>query len=118
MKGIDYIDVGTYVNKSCDYYDYVSQAISLINSNECDHALSFCRSGQGVNLAANKSKDILSALIFDDYTAEYSVRHNCVNHFAIPSKYVDVKTMEKIIDKLTITTFDGGRHFTRLSKFI
>lgn len=118
MKGIEYTDVGTYVDKSCDYYDYVSQAIALIKSNDCDHAISFCRSGQGVNLAANKFDGILSALIFDPYTAEYSVKHNCANHFSIPSKYVDVKTMEQIIDKLCTTTFDGGRHFTRLKKFI
>lgn len=118
MKGIEYTDVGTYVDKSCDYYDYVSQAITLIKSNDCDHAISFCRSGQGVNLAANKFDGILSALIFDSYTAEYSVKHNCANHFSIPSKYVDVKTMEQIIDKLCVTTFDGGRHFTRLKKFI
>lgn len=118
MKGIEYIDVGTYVNKSCDYYDYVSQAVTLIHSNECDHAISFCRSGQGVNLSANKCADIISALVFDSYTAEYSIRHNCANHFAIPSKYVDVKTLEEIIDKLCVTTFDGGRHFTRLNKFL
>ncbi len=118
MKGIEYTDVGTYVDKSCDYFDYVSQAIALIKSNDCDHAISFCRSGQGVNLAANKFDGILSALIFDSYTAEYSVKHNCANHFSIPSKYVDVKTMEQIIDKLCVTTFDGGRHFTRLKKFI
>ena len=118
MKGIEYTDVGTYVDKSCDYFDYVSQAIALIKSNDCDHAISFCRSGQGVNLAANKFDDILSALFFDSYTAEYSVKHNCANHFSIPSKYVDVKTMEEIIDKLCTTTFDGGRHFTRLKKFI
>jgi|TARA_B100000035_G_scaffold182420_2_gene155730 RpiB/LacA/LacB family sugar-phosphate isomerase len=118
MKGIEYTDVGTYVDKSCDYFDYVSQAVALIKSNDCDHAISFCRSGQGVNLAANKFDDILSALIFDSYTAEFSVKHNCANHFAIPSKYVDVKTMEEIIDKLITTSFDGGRHFTRLKKFI
>ena len=118
MKGIEYTDVGTYVDKSCDYFDYVSQAVALIKSNDCDHAISFCRSGQGVNLAANKFDDILSALIFDSYTAEFSIKHNCANHFSIPSKYVNVKTMEEIIDKLITTSFDGGRHFTRLKKFI
>lgn len=118
VKGIPYIDVGTYVNKSCDYYDYVSQSVSLIYSNECNFAMSFCRSGQGVNLAANKSRDIISALVFDSYTAEHAIRHNCANHFAIPSKYVDPSTMEKIIDTIQHTSFDGGRHFTRLNKFI
>ena len=90
----------------------------MIYSNECNFAMSFCRSGQGVNLAANKSKDIISALVFDDYTAEHAIRHNCANHFAIPSKYVDPSTMESIIDTIQHTSFDGGRHFTRLKKFI
>jgi len=46
MKGIEYTDVGTYVDKSCDYYVYVWQAITLIKSNDCVHAISFCRSEQ------------------------------------------------------------------------
>ena len=110
--------MGTYVNKPCDYYDYVSQSVSLIYNNEANFAMSFCRSGQGVNIAANKSEDILSALVFDEYTAEHAIRHNCVNHFAIPSKYVKPSDMEKIIDTIQQNSFDGGRHFTRLKKFI
>lgn len=117
-KEISFIDVGTYVNKSCDYFDYVSQSAKLLENNECDFAISFCRSGQGMNIAANKTKSLISALVFDDYTAEYSIKHNCANHFAIPSKYVDEEVFRKILEKLAITTFDGGRHFTRLNKFL
>jgi RpiB/LacA/LacB family sugar-phosphate isomerase len=117
-KGIEFIDVGTYVNKPCDYYDYVSQSANLIENNECDFAISFCRSGQGVNIAANKNKNLISALIFDSYTAEHSIKHNCANHFAIPAKYVDEAEFRKILEKLATTTFDGGRHFTRLNKFL
>jgi RpiB/LacA/LacB family sugar-phosphate isomerase len=118
VKNIPYIDVGTYVDKPCDYFDYVSQSISLIYRNESNFAMSFCRSGQGVNIAANKSNDILSALVFDEYTAEYAIRHNCANHFAIPSKYVKPTDMERIINTIQHNSFDGGRHFTRVTKAI
>lgn len=117
-EGYRYIDVGTYVNKSCDYFDYVSQSVALLSSHECDHAISFCRSGQGVNITGNKSKGVISGLVFDEYTAEYAIKHNCVNHFAVPSKYVDKETLRKMIHIWKNTTFDGGRHFTRLNKVL
>ncbi len=117
-ENIKYIDVGTYVSKPCDYFDYVSQSVSLINTNQCDYGISFCRSGQGMNIAANKNKGIISALIFDEWTAEMARRHNCANHFAIPSKYITEPQMQKIIRVLKDTSFDGGRHFTRIDKFL
>ena len=51
---IPYIDVGTYTDKACDYPDYVLQVTKLIESNDCSHGISFCRSGQGANITANK----------------------------------------------------------------
>lgn len=114
---IPYIDCGTYVNKPCDYFDYVSQSAQLINNNDCDFGMSFCRSGQGVNISGNKA-GLISALCFDEFTAEMAIRHNCANHFAVPSKYVDKDTLRKMIQIWFTTTFDGGRHFTRLNKVL
>ena len=84
--GIKYIDYGCYVNKSCDYADYVTPAIKEIGG-DIDFVMAFCRTGQGINIFANKSNKTRAALIFDEYTAEYSIRHNCANFFSIPSKY-------------------------------
>ena len=77
----------------------------------------FCRSGQGVNISGNKA-GLISALCFDEFTAEMAIRHNCANHFAVPSKYVDKETLRKMIQIWFTTTFDGGRHFTRLNKVL
>ena len=115
---IPYIDVGTYTEKSCDYPDYVLQVTKLIESNDCSHGISFCRSGQGANITANKVDGIISALCFDEYTAEMSVKHNCANHFALPSKYMDKAKIQSILETLLKSTFDGGRHFTRLHKLL
>ena len=94
------------------------EVTKLIQSNECSHGISFCRSGQGANITANKVKGIISALCFDEYTAEYAIKHNCCNHFSIPSKYVDKNDLKRIIEKMLATSFDGGRHFTRLFKLL
>ena len=115
---IPYIDVGTYTDKACDYPDYVLQVTKLIQANDCSHGISFCRSGQGANITANKVEGIISALCFDDYTAEYAIKHNCANHIAIPSKYMDKEKLQSLIETLLRSTFDGGRHFTRLYKFL
>ena len=80
--------------------------------------MGFCRTGQGVNIFANKSEKVRAALIFDEYTAEHSIRHNCANFFSIPSKYVDRNKIEELIKTFLINSFDGGRHMTRMNKTI
>ena len=73
-KGLKYIDFGTYVKKDCDYNDYVKQVTQFIQDKYCDFGFVFCRSGQGVNMAANKQKGIRSSLISDEWTAEMGVK--------------------------------------------
>ena len=83
-----------------------------------DFAMGFCRTGQGINILANKTKNIRAALIFDKYTAEYSIRHNCANFFSIPTKYVDESELDGMVKVLQKSSFDGGRHMTRMKKSI
>ncbi len=116
QNGLEYIDFGTFVNKDCDYNDYVSQAVEFVNKGDCDFVLAFCRTGQGVNISGNKRKGIRGALTFDEYTAEHSIRHNSANFFSIPSKYVGVDLLDRMVKIWKNTTFDGGRHMTRIQK--
>ena len=115
---IPYIDFGTLMNKDCDYNDYVSQAMRAIETKVCDFGLGFCRTGQGVNILVNTSKNIRGALVFDEYMAEYSIRHNCANFFTIPEKYVSSDELDKMVKIWKDATFDGGRHMTRMKKTI
>jgi RpiB/LacA/LacB family sugar-phosphate isomerase len=115
---IEYIDFGTYSSKSCDYNEFVTQAITSMNNKTCDHILGFCRTGQGINMLANHFKGVRSALVFDEYTAEYAMRHNCANFFSIPSKYVTMAMLDQMIKIWKSSSFDGGRHMTRMKKTI
>jgi RpiB/LacA/LacB family sugar-phosphate isomerase len=115
-KGLKYIDFGTYVKKDCDYNDYVKSVAQFIQDKYCDFGFVFCRSGQGVNMSANKQKGIRSSLISDEWTAEMAVRHGCSNVFAFSEKNIDKDLMEKCIDKIQHNTFDGGRHINRVQR--
>jgi len=115
---IPYIDFGTHINKDCDYNEYVTQAARAMKEKTCDFAMGFCRTGQGVNILANHLDGVRAALIFDEYTAEHSIRHNCANFFSIPEKYVSDDILEKMIKMLCHSSFDGGRHMTRMKKTI
>tara|TARA_Y100000114_G_scaffold37296_1_gene32918 strand:- start:3483 stop:4637 length:1155 start_codon:yes stop_codon:yes gene_type:complete len=116
QNDLSYIDFGTFVNKDCDYNDYVSQAVEFVNRGDCDFVMAFCRSGQGVNIAGNNYNTIRGAVVFDEYVAEYAIRHNCANYFSIPSKYVDKNMLDKMVKIWKVTTFDGGRHMNRVKK--
>ena len=112
---IEYVDFGCSVPKDIDYNEFVTQATKSINDKVCDFGLGFCRTGQGVNILANSKENIRAALVHDEYTAEMSRRHNCANFFAIPGKYVDNEKLKNIIKTLYSSSFDGGRHMTRMS---
>jgi ribose 5-phosphate isomerase B len=113
--GIEHIDFGCHVPKDIDYNEFVLQAVNALDSKICDFALGFCRTGQGINMLANKQENIRGSLVFDEYTAEMSRRHNCANFFSIPEKYTDTEALKKIIHTLKNSSFDGGRHMTRMS---
>lgn len=113
---IPYIDFGTYVEFDCDHSDFLYPATLHIKEGICDFGMGFCRTGQGFNSAANKIKDITSTLIFDAYTAEYAIRHNCADFFCLPEKYMDHQIIDDILSALSTATFDGGRHMNRIIK--
>ena len=115
-NGIQYIDYGCYTNNNCDQVDYTILACKSIEENICSHGIGFCRTGQAINITANKFKNIKAALIFNEYTAEYAIKHNAANFFSMASKFIDENEMDKIIKRMKDVNFQGGRHQVRVQK--
>lgn len=114
---IEYIDFGTHTHNDCDYKYYINQAIVSKQDGVCDFIFAFCRTGQGVNICGNKFNGIRGALIYDEYSAEMSIRHSCANYFSFPSKiFTDINKAESVIKILMNNTFDGGRHQVRVQE--
>jgi RpiB/LacA/LacB family sugar-phosphate isomerase len=112
--GVPYIDFGCFVEQDCDYKDYVQEAVRSILDRTCDFGMSFCRTGQGVNMCANKYSGIRSALVYDEFSAEMAVRHNCANMFALPALLIEKNKsfpsfLQTVTEKISKNTFDGGR---------
>ena len=114
--GLEYIDFGTVLNRDCDYRDYIASAVKSIGERDCDYGFGFCRTGQGVNICANKYKGIRSALIYDNFAMEMAIRHNCANFFSIPAKDADYDVLDKYLEICSSNTFDGGRHQIRIQE--
>jgi RpiB/LacA/LacB family sugar-phosphate isomerase len=115
---ISFIDFGTRLKTDCDYTYFIEQAVSSMNDKVCDFAFAFCRTGQGVNMCANKFKGIRSALAYDEFAIEMAIRHNCANFFSIPARFFDKQDgKDRAIVFLKIckeNSFDGGRHQSRV----
>jgi RpiB/LacA/LacB family sugar-phosphate isomerase len=114
-KSIDFIDYGTSLENDCDYKYFIEQAVTGREDGTCDFIFGFCRTGQGVNMCANKFSGVRSALIYDVYSAEMAIRHNCANFFSFPERlYEDDSLADEVINVLLDSSFDGGRHQNRI----
>ena len=67
-------------------------------------------------MAANKTNDIRSALIYDTDSAMYAVKHNCANFFSIPSRTISRERLEVYVALWLKIEFEGGRHCARIQK--
>ena len=117
-KKINYIDFGTSLRDDCDYRYFINQAVSSKSEDVCDFIFGFCRTGQGVNMCANKFSGVRAALIYDQYSAEMAIRHNCANFLSFPSSIFDgnKNLAEETLDIIFNNTFDGGRHQVRVQE--
>lgn len=113
---LECIDFGTYDTNDTDYNTFVSAACDSILKGQCDFGFGFCRSGQGVNIAANKIKGIRSSLCYNSWAANAAVLHNCANFFAMSEKHCGENEIYLALYEVMNTSFQGGRHQTRLMR--
>lgn len=114
--GIPFVDCGCYSNDDCDYSDYVCQAVETKRYFPGALILGFCRSGQGVNICANKFPGIRGALVSTSHAASLGIRHNAANFFSIPAGQTTEEELAEILRVLRTEKFEGGRHQNRLQK--
>ena len=114
--GLVVFDYGCYSPIACDYPDFVSVNAAAIVSREVTIGLSFCHSGQGVNIAASRRSGIVSVIAYSISALSLALAHNNPNHIAIPSFLADEQYLKDVVDQLFQSKFEGGRHQDRLMK--
>lgn len=115
-RGLEFVDVGTYSEASCDYPDIAAALCAKILSGECDKGLLLCGTGVGISMAANRHKGIRAACVSDYFSAKYTRLHNDANVLCMGGRVVGEGLACELADVFLDTEFEGGRHQRRVDK--
>jgi ribose 5-phosphate isomerase B len=115
-KGIKYKDFGCFSAESVDYPDFAHLIGNAIDKGEYETGITFCGSGQGISIAANKHPNVRSAVCWNAEIATMAKKHNDANICSIPGRYVTDEEAIAIVEAYLSATFEGGRHLRRIKK--
>jgi ribose 5-phosphate isomerase B len=115
-KGIAYKDFGCYSEESCDYPDFAHKIGKAIDKGEYEIGITFCGSGQGISITANKYRNVRSALCWNAEISALAKQHNNANICAIPGRFVTEEETIAIVNAYLNAEFEGGRHARRIAK--
>ena len=109
------VDLGTNSINSVDYPDFAHLLSSKIK-NTYDMGILVCGSGIGMNMAANRHKNIRAALCYSIKSTKLSRLHNNANVMTIGARLTKQNVALKYVDAFIKTNFIGGRHSRRVKK--
>jgi ribose 5-phosphate isomerase B len=109
-------DLGPKNDCSVDYPDYAHKVAKRVKLNKSNVGIVVCGSGTGMNIAANKHKNIRAAQCFNLKSTKLSRLHNDANIITLGSRLITKKNALKFVSIFLNTKFDGGRHLRRVKK--
>ena len=110
-------DCGTYSSESTDYPDFALAVGKSVSEHPKAKGILLCRSGEGMEMAANKVPKIRAALVWNTAVAAETRRDNDANILVIPSDFVSQLEITEIVRVFLSTNFSGeDRHVRRLEK--
>ncbi len=115
-KGIAYHDFGCFYTDPVDYPDFAHAIAHAIEKGEFETGITFCGSGQGISIAANKHQQVRSAICWIPEIAALARQHNDANICAIPGRFVTDEQAVAIVEAFLNAEFEGGRHARRVEK--
>ena len=108
------LDLGTKNSKSVDYPDFAHLLSKKIKKNE--FGVLVCGSGIGMDMTANKHKNIRAALCYNIKSTKLSRQHNNANVMTIGARLTKKNVALKCVSIFMKTNFEGGRHKRRVNK--
>ena len=115
-KGNTVLDLGTKNTNSVDYPDYAHLLSKKMKNNKNQFGILICGSGIGMDMAANKHKNIRAALCYNTKSTKLSRQHNNANVMTIGARLIKEKTALMCVSTFLKTEFVGGRHIKRIKK--
>ena len=115
-KKILYNDLGPNNDNRVDYPDYAHKVAKKVKINKNHFGILVCGSGMGMNIAANRHKNIRAAQCFNLKSTKLSRLHNDANIITLGSRLLSKNNALKCISVFLSTKFEGGRHSKRIKK--
>ena len=115
-KKISFKDMGPFNDDRVDYPDYAHKVASKVKTNKNNVGILVCGSGMGMNIAANRHKNIRAAQCFNLKSTKLSRLHNDANIITLGSRLLNKKLALNCVNTFLNTKFEGGRHIKRIKK--
>ena len=115
-KKISFLDIGPHNDNRVDYPDFAHKVARRVKANKNNIGILVCGSGMGMNIAANRHKNIRAAQCFNLKSTKLSRLHNDANIITLGSRLLKKKVVMQLIIVFLITKFEGGRHKKRINK--
>ena len=115
-KKISFKDIGPFNDDRVDYPDYAHKVAKKVKTNKNNVGILVCGSGMGMNIAANRHKNIRAAQCFNLKSTKLSRLHNDANIITLGSRLLTKKLAINCVNTFLNTKFEGGRHSKRIKK--
>lgn len=115
-RGWEVDDLGVHAATTCDYPDFAHAVAQQIAAHRATFGVLVCGTGTGMAMTANRYTGVRAALCHDAFTAEMARRHNDANVLCLGGRVTGVGVAMQILDLFLTTSFDGGRHASRVAK--
>lgn len=113
-RKIDFEDMGTFTNESCDYPVYAKKVCSAVVDARAKLGILICGTGIGMSIAANKVKGIRAACCGETYSAKMTRKHNDANVLCMGARVIGEEVAYEIVDAFLDNEFEGGKHERRV----
>jgi len=115
-KSYNVVDKGTYSTERADYPDFAHAVARSILNKEAELGILMCGSGNGIAMSANRHSGIRAALCWNHEIASLARQHNDANILVLPARFITLEEAKKCVDAFFSSTFEGGRHQSRVEK--
>ena len=115
-KKISFVDMGPHNDDRVDYPDFAHKVAKRVKTNKDNVGILVCGSGMGMNIAANRHKNIRAAQCFNLKSTKLSRLHNDANIITLGSRLLSKKLALNCVIAFLNTKFEGGRHLKRIKK--
>ena len=115
-KKLVFHDLGPNNDHKVDYPDFAHKVARKVKTNKKNVGILVCGSGMGMNIVANRYKNIRAAQCFNSKSTKLSRLHNDANIITLGSRLLTKKNALSFVGIFLNTKFEGGRHSKRIKK--